>query len=157
MAESPQDLERLLLGFHQTRRVCANAVERVRPLGAGWALGVEPERGRVEKDSLALDLLDDRALGEHVLEAETVGQPATHEVEAAQLRKRMVFVAQHHPDSVFGREIAQKDRDDQGVGLVTGHLHEAGRRRIASRSAPAANKNSPRRAFSSNARCWWLR
>src|SRR5205085_6735115 len=98
MAESPQDLERLLLGFHQGRRVCANAVQRVCPYRAGRALGMEPEGGRVKEDALALDLLDDRTLGEHILEAQPAGEPAPHEVEAPQLRKRMILVAKHDPD-----------------------------------------------------------
>src|SRR5713101_6941182 len=45
----------------------------------------------------------------------------------------MVLVPQHDPDSVFGREVAQEDRDDQGVGLVPCHLHEAGGREVAFR------------------------
>ena len=92
---------------------------------------MEPECGRVEKDALALDPLDDRTLGEHIFEAQPAGEPAPHEVEAPQLRKRMILVAQHDRDCVLGREIAQEDRDDQRVGLVARHLHKAGGREVA--------------------------
>src|SRR5689334_21492284 len=92
VAESTQDLERLLLGFHQGRRIRPNAVKRVRPLRAGWALGVEPEGRWVQEDPFAFDLLDYRAFGEHILEAQPIRQPAAYEVQAAQLGKRVILI-----------------------------------------------------------------
>src|SRR5690348_838247 len=126
VAEASQDLERLLLRLEEGGRVGADAAERVGPLGARRAHRVEAKCRRVEEDALALHLFDDGALGEHVLERVTAGQPAEAKVEAAQLRERMVLVEDRCADPVLGAEVAHEDRDDERVGLVAGHLHEAG-------------------------------
>src|SRR5689334_7486588 len=44
----------------------------------------------------------------------------------------MILVDEKYADPVLGAEVAQKDRDYQRVGLISGHLHETGggRRRI---------------------------
>src|ERR1700682_725903 len=73
--ESSQDLEGLLLGFEQGRRVGPNAAESVRPLRTGRALGMEPERRWVKEDPLPLYLLDHWSLGQYFFERLTARQP----------------------------------------------------------------------------------
>src|SRR5207244_10782089 len=68
MAEPSQNLQCLLLGLEQGGRVCPDPTQRVGPLGAGRTLRVQPKRRGIEKDALALDLFDHRALRQHVLE-----------------------------------------------------------------------------------------
>src|SRR5438045_4268564 len=124
--ETSQDLERFLFRLEQRRRIGSNSAKRVGPLGAGRTHRVQPERGRVEEDALAFDLLDHRSLGKHFLQGVAAGQSTGIEVEASQLQERVVFVEDGGADSVLGAEVPQKNRDDQGVGLVAGHLDEAG-------------------------------
>src|SRR5256885_17215777 len=85
VAEAAQDLERLLLGLHQRRRVGPDPIQRVRPLGPRRALRVKAERGRIEEDAFAGHLLDHGALGKHVLERIARGQPALDELEPSEL------------------------------------------------------------------------
>src|SRR5712692_496102 len=125
MPKASQDLEGLLLGLHQSRRVSTNATQRVRPLGAGWALGMKPEGRWIEKDALALHLLDHRPLREHIFERLAAGQTARFELEAAQLGQRVILIFDRGADAVLGAQVAQENRDDQGVGLVACHLYKA--------------------------------
>src|SRR2546430_11909130 len=124
VTESAEDLERFLLRFEKGRCVRPDTAQRVGPLGAGWALGMQPEGGWVEKDALALDLLDYRPFGEHVLERLVTGKSSAVEVETAQLGERVILVADRGPNAVLGAEVPHEDRDDQGVGLVARHLDE---------------------------------
>src|SRR5262249_34909713 len=87
---------------------------------------VESERRRIEENAFALDLLDDGAPGEHVLERLAAGQATMVEVEVAQLGQRVILVANRSAYAVLGAEVAHEERDDQRVGLVTGRLEEAG-------------------------------
>src|SRR4029077_6100854 len=84
VAETSQDLQRLLLRFEQGRRVRADPAKRVCPLGTRWALRVQTEGRRIEEDALAFDLLDHRPFRQHVLEGLTVLQPPGSEVEEAE-------------------------------------------------------------------------
>src|SRR6267142_2764104 len=68
VTEASEDLQRLLLCFEQGGGVGPHAAQSVGPLGAWGAHRVESKRGRIEKDALVLDLLDDRPLGEHVFQ-----------------------------------------------------------------------------------------
>jgi hypothetical protein len=92
MAETSQDLERFLLGFHQRRGIGAYAAQGVGPFGTRRALRVESKRRRVEKDALPLDLFDHGPFGEHVLERLAPRQPARFELQMTQLGQRMVLV-----------------------------------------------------------------
>src|SRR5438132_1514811 len=73
VSEPTQNLERLLLGFEQRRRVRADAAQRVSPLRAGRALGMEAKCRWIKEDPLAFDLLDHRPLGQDVFERLTAG------------------------------------------------------------------------------------
>src|SRR2546423_10739297 len=53
--------------------------------------------------------------------------------------------------------VAGGGRANSRTRRIASSCHGGACTSTASRSAPAASKNSPRRAFSSNARCWWLR
>src|SRR4051812_14827317 len=92
VTEAPQDLERLLLCFEQGRGVGPHPTQGVGPLGARRAQRVQPEGRRIEKDALALDLLDHRSFGEDVFERLTLRQAARVEVEASQFGERMIVV-----------------------------------------------------------------
>src|SRR5438477_279617 len=104
--ESTQDLQRFLLGLEQRRRIGADAAQRIRPLGAGRALGVQPEGRRIEEDALALDLLDYGSLRQHVLERLSAGQSPRLEVEAPQLGQRVIFVSDRGANPVLGAQVA---------------------------------------------------
>src|SRR5205823_8598082 len=92
VAKPPQNLERLLFRLEECRCVGADAAQRVRPLGAGWAHRMESEGRRIEEDPLALDLLDHGPFGEHVLGRLSAGQATETEVEVTYVRERVVFV-----------------------------------------------------------------
>src|SRR5437879_1620763 len=100
--EPSEYLERLLLGLHQGRGVGADAAQRVGPFRAGWALRVQSKGGRVEEYALALDLLDDGSLGQHVLEGLPGGQPAGVEQQPPELGQRVILISQRSPDAVLG-------------------------------------------------------
>src|SRR3981081_2067705 len=127
MPEPSKDLECLLLRLHQCRRVGANAAEGVGPFRAWRALRVESERWGIEEDSLALNLLDDRPLGQHVLERLPGWQPARLKLQTAKLGQRMVLVSHRRLDAVFRAEVSHEDRDDQRISLISAHLHEPAR------------------------------
>jgi hypothetical protein len=38
----------------------------------------------------------------------------------------MILVFHRRLDGVLGAQVPHEDRDDQGIGLITGHLHKAG-------------------------------
>src|ERR1700730_4843647 len=130
VTETSQDLERFLFGFQQRRRISTNAEQRVRPLRTGRTLRMEAERGGVKKDALALYLLDHWALGQDLFERLSARQAPVVELQPAQLRQRVILVLQCRLDPVLGAEIAHEDRKDEGIGLVAGHLEEAGRARV---------------------------
>src|SRR5260370_27770999 len=92
VAESAEDLERLLLRFEQGRRVSADPAQRIRPFRAGWALGVQPESGWVKENALALDLLDHWSLGEHVVVRLASGWAHPCDIEVCQRGERVVIV-----------------------------------------------------------------
>src|SRR5207237_6458111 len=125
--ESTQDLQRFLLGLEQRRRMGADAAQRIRPLGAGRALGVQPEGRRIEEDALALDLLDYGSLRQHVLERLSAGQSPRLEVEAPQLGQRVIFVSDRGANPVLGAQVAHEAGDDQRVSFIPCHLYEASR------------------------------
>src|SRR5712692_3905896 len=118
VAEASQDLERFLFSLQQRRGVG--------PFGARRTLRVKPKRRRVEKDALALDLLDHRPFRQHFLQRLAAREAATVEFQPAQLGQRMVLVLQGRLDPILGAEVAQEDRDDQRIRLVAGHLHKTG-------------------------------
>src|SRR5713226_7517625 len=61
VAKTFQDLERFLFSLEQRRRVGPDAEQGISPFGARRTLRVKPKRWRIEKDALALNLLDHRA------------------------------------------------------------------------------------------------
>jgi hypothetical protein len=52
----------------------------------------------------------------------------------------MIFVSNRGANPVFGAEVANEDGDDQGVGLVAGHLYETGRAELPAFFVPEVAK-----------------
>src|SRR5260370_14620188 len=111
VAESAEDLERLLLRFEQGRRVSADPAQRIRPFRAAWALGVQPESGSVKENALALHLLNHWSLGEHVLERLAAGKAPTFEIDVSQLSERVVIVPNRGSNVVVRTQFAHEDRE----------------------------------------------
>src|SRR5450759_2084833 len=123
--EAPKNLERLLLCLEQRRGIGADAAKRVGPFGAGRALRMKSKCRWIEEDALALDLLDHRSFGKHVLERLARRQTACLKLQPPELGERVILVYHGRRDGVFRAEVPHKDRDDQSVGLISCHLHEA--------------------------------
>src|ERR1700730_5130615 len=128
VSQRSQDLECFALCLQQRGRVGTQAAKGVSPLRwASRSLRIEAMGGRIELDPLAIDLLDHRPAGEHLLQRVSGGQPAVPELEVAELRQRVVLVAKHYPDPVLSAQVAQEEGQHQNVGLVTASLQETGR------------------------------
>ena len=140
MTEAAQHLERFLFRLHEGWRIRPDSAECITPLRAGRTLGVKAEGRWIEEDALAFDLLDHGSLGKNILERKPGGETALHELEAAELRERVVAVPQQDSNPVLGAQIAKEDRDDQGIGFIARHLHEARCGKVGRLSLPRVSE-----------------
>src|SRR6202035_5916033 len=99
LSEAAINAHRLRLRLEEGGGEIADALETEAPHAGLVAaeVGVGAVSRRVERDRLALHLLDHRAGGEHVLDRHARRQPALADLEAAELGDRVLLVLQRRP------------------------------------------------------------
>src|SRR6266851_20025 len=128
LAEASINAHRLCLRFEEGGGEIPDALEAEAPHAGLVAaeVGVRAVGRRVERDWLALHLLDHRSCGEHVLDRHAGRQPALADLEVAELGDRVLLVLQRGPGVESLRDVVQEIERRNRVGLVAEQAQKAG-------------------------------